>query len=320
MIRFLCILSFVLPFLAVASPSLAQDGFLLDRYMSPGSPDDGAVVQMPNTIPQGEVAARLVFNYTHDPLLIVLRSDRGVEVDTIVSNRISAHLAASVGLHDRISFVMELPFTLWQTGEATAPNRIFTPDTWDLRTGGVNDVVLGAQAHLVGGDTGFQLGVAAKLVLPTGRPIVLQGDGRVGARLIGRVGYDSGSFAVGLHLGVALRPEQTYFSYQTGTDAFFALGVFGRVSEHVRLGGEIFGATGLSKRADGTSRFATLDDSPLEGMVSGWFYPGGEDSMFYLGVTAGLGINRAIGVPTIRGQLSLGFNSAPTSSQDRASE
>lgn len=289
----------VIAVLLGASSVSAQEGFSVDRWSATPSPEDGMVVQQPRTPDSGQFFGKFVLGYQHDPV-VVLNSTSDTLNSNLITNRVSADVVASFGVVEDFSLTIGLPLTLYQNGELEATQKLGVSP---IATAGLGDLRLGGHGHLYGGDDGFQFGVGAELILPSGRDTALTSDGRIGGRALLKAAYLTSRFTIALHLGASFRPTRDFHSsYVTGPSGEFALGAFARLSSVFRVGVEFWGGTGFTKDA-----FGERPHTPLELALSGWLQP---HARVNLGLTLGAGINRAVGVPAVRGQISVAITTS----------
>jgi outer membrane protein OmpA-like peptidoglycan-associated protein len=281
--------------LMLASSASAQDtGFTLDRFTLAPSPEDGLGLHLPSTLGPGRPSARLVLGFQRESL--VSGAPGGDEVE-VIRNQLAVQVALAIGLGERFELFMLLPATLYQGGQEPRGSglRFDEPES-----AGVGDLQLGGSAHLIGDrERGFQLGLHAALLTPTGSPDALASDGEVGVRgsLSAAVVLEAVTFA--LQAGAAYRPERVLGLISSGSEASLRLGAYVPLAQRWRLLLELDGATRLG---DGQSfeKYAT----PLEALLGGEHITG---SGLRFGLAAGPGLTLAAGTPLLRVLGTLGY-------------
>ena len=160
-------------------------GWSVSRYAAPPSADDLNATERSIVPPHLGVGALLAVDWA--------RALAGVPIE----NRVTAHLAATVGLFDRVQLGVVMPVVATQqlagAGSALAPG--------DLRVD-ARVRLLGLPRRGAG-----RLALATTLLLPTGSGAANAGDGAVG--VIPRVLFEltnARDFIFAANLGVALRP------------------------------------------------------------------------------------------------------------------
>ena len=296
------------------------------RTWTPSPDPRASLVLEPTTVPEP-----LVFNvgvwasYAQAP--VVLRdAASGAIVERPLAHALAADVVAGLGVGARLALGVDVPVIAWQDGSTALPETVVTGGS--ARTSGVGDVVLLAKATIVDDEMrraarGFGLAAVGTVTLPTADQASFWGDGAatVGLRALAeyavpRVG------AVRASLGYVLRTsEHTWPDASVGGVTFgdaipWSVGVVLQPSAIARgldparaqlwevaahgslpagpvapfgLGGR--GATSLSPV------LAAVDDRVAFGHLSEW----------YVLVGADVGLDDAVGVPTFRAVLSLGW-------------
>jgi large repetitive protein len=280
--------------LLASSASAQKAGFTLDRFTLAPTPEDGLTLHLPSTLGPGRPSARLVLGFQRESLVSGLPNGDEVEV---VRNQLTVQVAVAIGLADRLELFMLLPATLYQGGQEPRGSglRFDEPES-----AGVGDLELGGSAHLLGDrEHGFQLGLHAALLAPTGSPDALASDGEVGVRgsFSAAVVLDAVTFA--LQAGAAYRPKRSLGLITSGSEATLRLGAYLPIEERWRLMLELDGATRL-----GDGRAFEKLSTPVDLLL------GGEHIMrsgLRFGLGAGPGLTLATGTPLLRVLGTVGF-------------
>ncbi len=276
-----------------AAIAQARDGFTLDRYHAPPSVEDGLSRALPGTLGHLRPSAALAADYGLAPLVLAQGDDVAV-VGNVVGHQAVGRLVASLGILDRYQADLEVPVTVFQSGDDPAV-RGATFEAPDAAAAG--DPAIGGSALLLGdAERGAQLGTALAVVIPVGSQDALAGDGGVGVRAQALFAWLSPSLGLGANLGFARRPAREYDDIRTGSELLFDAGTYIPLGD-IRLSAEISGAT-LASDAFSPRR------TPVEALVGArWIHSSG----IAVGAGAGPGITRAVGVPTVRGLVTVGW-------------
>lgn len=259
----------------------------VDRYRLPASPDSGLMLQSSDTAERGSVHFQLAIGYQHEP--VIFETETGIRVSTPVEHRATAYLSMLAGVTTNFAVYIQLPLTLWQDG-----------DFEELDKFAAEDLALGAHARLYGDDEGFALAANLALVFPTGKVSAFASDDSLGGRATLIFAYDKSTWGLALNLGGDFRPKRVAFDFESGSDMVFVAGVYGRPIEWIRVGGEVFGATGITK-----NRFFTSSNTHVEGAITVRF-TNSHGSFIQLG--GAFGIARGVGTPSGRAMLTAGTN------------
>ncbi len=268
--------------------------------------------------------------YAQDPVVF----DQAVGKIRPVTNLVGADVVAGVGLGDRASLGVDVPTFLWQDGTSSLPAGVV--QSGKVKASGIGDVAAQGKVTVVSNDrqgvqAGWGLAVLGALSIPTGDRTSFLSDGAFGAsvRLLGE--YALGIGAVRAVVGYSARSPRTW------PDA--ALG-------GVTFGSAIPWAIGGVLRPKALSAALDSDDRQLWEIAAHGALPAGPVTPFGLGqagasslspallavddrVTVGhdrdayvlvgaeVGLDDAVGVPTFRAVVSVGW--APRS-HDRDSD
>lgn len=276
------------------------------------------------------------FSYAQGP--VVLRSGGSGNVAfTPIQNAVGADVTAGVGLGDRVAVGIDVPVFLYQYGSSGLPADILSSGTPPVPLGqvpssGIGDVAVTAKATLVTNDhqglpLGFGLAALGGVTLPTGDESSFHGDGtaKVSLALLGE--YALGPGSVRASLGYTLRTAtQTWDSTVSGVPGGLTFGdtlpwsagftlrpkaLFPDLDKDDRQSWEIafhgwlpanpvgpFAGTGASALSPA---MLALDDRVQLGHYHDAFVLAGVD----------IGLDQAIGVPSFRGILAVGWAPSP---------
>ena len=288
-------------------------------------PRAGLVLE-PSTTPgpwQWNVAAWL--SYAQAPVVLRDPSSSSVVLQPL-SHVLGVDLTAGVGLGSRAAIGIDVPVFLWQDGTSGLPAAISSSGS--VPTSGIGDIAILGKGTLVSNDhqgipLGFGLAAVGGVTVPTGDASSFHGDGTVKVSL-GLLGeYALGVGALRASLGYTLRTaQQTWAPSVSGVAGGLTFGdsipwSFGaslrpkalspsldgddRQSWEIALHGSLpatpvgpFAGTGASALSPAMLAF---DDRVQLGHYHDAFVLAGID----------LGLDQAVGVPSFRGVLSVGW-------------
>ncbi len=276
-----------------ASTAHAQSGtFYLDRAQISGAPDDGFMVWRPYLSEKTRFYANAILGYTHNPL----RSDTVTDdptaqskMDNPVEGQFITYLSIGTEIANRLSVNLMLPITAYQiTGS--------DPSIYQVGTGGISDTHvalhdLRLDARVRSWETDnhlLRLGGGAAAWLPTGNVDAFASDGQATGYLYGAAEFNFGKFFLAGNLGPQFRPERSIGGARgalfIASEIRYSGGLYLPLRDgRVRLGGELWGTTGLTESA-GHSTFFTGKNTDIEWLAqvryvlderSRWYAEGG---------------------------------------------
>lgn len=236
--------------------------------------------------------------------LIVLKDGSGAELAVPVRHQLSLDYLFSLGLGDRIALGLSLPSVVYQRGNDIGDQ---VSGAVRLPTSALGDVGLSAKAVLLpAGDLGgFALAALARVTLPTGDPTSYVSDGDATGELRVLSELSLVALTVRATLGAKVRgQERSYVGQAFGHELPWGAAI---VLKPQALGWDDQGRWSWSVETHGavalTPSFAAAAASPaVIGAVAR--YTPSELSVL-LGVEAPL--SSAVGVPSVRGVLGLGW-------------
>jgi outer membrane protein OmpA-like peptidoglycan-associated protein len=290
---------------AISATAVAQThrGFGLDQFQPAPAGDRFFAVQGADA--GGHVNPRLMLlgEYAYRPL-VLYQNPGEHELGAVVSDQLFLHVAAGIGLWDRLGVSVDFPVALLARGENPT-----TPSTGTFRSpsgAGVGDLRLGARVRIVGrARSAFTLGVAGYLWLPTGQQSKFAGDGAVHGLPALVLAGESGRFAYAVNAGVALRSSRTFANTTLDHQLVFA-GAAGLLlaERKLQVGPELYGSSVMAG-SDAFQRGTTN----LEGILGARYRVGA----FVLGAGAGPGFTHGLGTPALRAVASVAFAPEPSS-------
>jgi OmpA-OmpF porin, OOP family len=283
------------------------------------SPDaDSSLVLEPATTPgpwRWNLAAWA--QYAQDP--VVYRNRGGQELRA-VANFVGLDVTAGLGLGSRVSIGFDLPMAVWQDGDSPLPENLVQNGT--VPRAALGDALVLGKVTVLSNDrqgvrSGFGVAALGALSLPTGSRTSFLSDGAVGGSLRLLAEYAVGIGAARVELGYAARGSQRTWPEATADSVIF--------------GNTIPWAVGLVVRPKAFAPAIDAGDRQLWEIAAHGWLPGGPVAPFQQGaealspalvaaddrialghdrdtnllVGAEIGLDTAIGVPSVRAVLAL---------------
>ncbi|HTB72393.1 MAG TPA: thrombospondin type 3 repeat-containing protein [Polyangiaceae bacterium] len=255
--------------------------------------------------------------YSQDP--VVFRNRGGQELRAI-AHFIGLDVTGNVGLGDRVSIGFDVPVVFWQNGDAPLPVNLVTDGT--IASTALGDAAILGKVALLSNDrqgvrSGFGLSALGSVSLPTGGRSSFLSDGAVGGSLRLLAEYAVGIGAARVELGYAARWSHRMWPVETADGSTYGNTIPWAVGAVIRP--KVF-ATALDSG----------DRQLWEVAVHGWL-PGGPVAPFQVGagpltpllvavddrialghnrdtsllVGGELGLDKAVGVPTVRAVIAV---------------
>lgn len=292
-----CALSFLLATLG-AGTAMAQEKLELDvqTFQPAAGPHAIFSLESSSVLEHLQPAATVLLNYASRPLM--LRQSGGEDV-ALVDQQVALHLAAGIGLFDRVQVDLGLPIYL--INDSALPGSAVD--------GGVGDLRLAPKVAILSRDE-MPVGLGAQLdvTLPTGDAQTLTGRASmsVAPRVI--VDYQIADILLVTNLGVRIMEDKPFGNINAGDRFEYGVGAQGELLDgFLRLGGELFGSTQLS------DFFSNARETPLEGVVGAQIMaPGG----FSIVAGGGGGVVSGVGAPEFRAFVGLRYALADAQADD----
>ncbi len=281
--------------------------FQLDRAQLSGAPDDGFMVWRPVGSAENRVFVNGALGYTHNPLRSdTVTDDPSVKnhIDNPVAGQFITYLTGGAQVLKRLTVGLTLPINLLN---------IYGNDPQSEGVGGggigdtpvaVSDLRLDLRVKTWETDSEWlKFGLGAALFAPTGNRGAFASDGGASGSLYVASELDFGKFFLSGNLGPHFRPDGSIGgsagSLYLGSDLRWAFGAYLPLREgKVRLGGELWGTTGMSSVNDENKFFAGAN-TDLEWLAQGRFTIDPRDRV-YVQVGAGTRLTTGYGAPDFR--------------------
>jgi len=271
----------------------AQSGyFYLDRAQISGAPDDGFMVWRPTLSEKTRFYANAILGYSHNPLrsdTVTSNPSAESRIDNPVQGQFTTYLSAGSEIANRLSVNLMIPITVLQlTGN--------DPSGQDVGTGGIgdakamlNDIRLDARVRTYETDNHLlRIGGGGAVWIPAGNSNAFGGDGQATGYLYGSAEFNFGKFFIAGNLGPQFKPERSIGgangSLFIASEIRYSGGLYLPLRDgRVRLGGELWGTTGLTESA-GRGTFMTQRNTDFEWLAqvryvlderSRWYAEGG---------------------------------------------
>jgi outer membrane protein OmpA-like peptidoglycan-associated protein len=249
----------------VAGSAHAQSGyFYLDRAQISGAPDDGFMVWRPYLSEKTRFYANAILGYSHNPL----RSDTVTDdptaqanIDNPVEGQFITYLSAGAEIANRLSVNLMIPIVAYEiTGNDPAGNGVGSGGIGDNHVA-LSDIRLDARVRTWETDNHlFRVGGGLAAWLPTGNSTAFASDDQATGYIYGAAEFNFGKFFLAGNLGPQFRPERsiggTNGALYLASELRYSGGLYLPLRDgRVRLGGELWGTTGLEDSSDHATFF-----------------------------------------------------------------
>lgn len=328
--------------LACAETAEAQQKtFHLDRLEMPGAPDDGIAIFRPVTNQRPIFFGQLGIGYQLRPLRTsTVTSDQATlnrSRSAVIQDQFAVYGNAGFQVLDRATLALAFPFYPIQTGgnptyasaggvPSGGVSRSSIVETGGPAAGDLRLDLRGVIARTA--DRKSAVGAQVSVFFPSGTPTNFGGDAKTGSLVMVNAETQVSFLVLVANTGVAFRPRHSIndpnggSGIGVGNEWRWAVGGFIPLKDgKYRLGGTIFGQTGIeSDRVIGSTAF-TKRNTPIEFNIEGRMRFGPADH-WWVGAGAGSSILRGYGAPDLRVIGLLGtyvpiLESEPTSPERR---
>jgi len=300
-----------------SSASAQQRTFYLDRLQIGGSPEDGFALWRPRMKQETVFFGQMALGWQHRPLRgsTVAYNDRlAPDTPNPVQNQFTTYLTAGLELMERASFAVTLPVVVYEHGTSPCPrNAGANCQSTDVNSTIPSDTRIDLRLIAYRSPSRkFHLGTALSLWVASGDNISFTTDDQTtgAGQILGE--YDFGKFVFSANTGLHFRPNRGLNMLRVGSEWTWAVGGFIPLRDGaVRLGGEVFGSTGIVDAGitpvakDGNTVF-TKRNTPVEWMGELRFAIDREKAG-WLGFGAGTRLSAGYGAPDVRVLATLGY-------------
>ncbi|HET9957979.1 MAG TPA: OmpA family protein [Polyangiaceae bacterium] len=239
----------------MSSIASAQAGyFYLDRAQLSGAPDDGFTVFRPYVPRKNRFYATAAFGYTLNPLrseTVTRNSKIEEQIDNPMQGQLIAYASAGVQVLSRVGVSLTLPILLRGfPGDDPQVYGVGAGGIGDVNTA-VHDLRIDLRVRTYETDDGVaRFGGGVAMFAPTGNGAAFASDDQVTGWVFGSAEFDLGDLLLAGHIGPHFRPERSiggqYGGLYLASEMRFAFGAYVPLRQgRIRLGGELFGGTGL---------------------------------------------------------------------------
>jgi len=277
----------------VAGTAHAQSGyFYLDRAQISGAPDDGFMVWRPYLSEKTRFYANAILGYSHNPLRAdTVTNDPTAQntIDNPVEGQFITYLSAGAEVANRLSLNLMIPVVAYEiTGNDPSRAQVGNGGIGDNHVA-LSDIRLDARVRTYETDNHLlRIGGGLAGWIPTGNSTAFAGDDQVTGYIYGSAEFNFGKFFLAGNLGPQFRPERSIGgakgSLFLASELRYAGGLYLPLRDgRVRLGGELWGTTGLEDSSNHAT-FFTGKNTDLEWLAqiryvldprSRWYAEGG---------------------------------------------
>jgi outer membrane protein OmpA-like peptidoglycan-associated protein len=298
----------------VSAAQAQQNTFYLDRLTVGGAPEDGIAVWRPVTAPKSRFFAQMGLGLSIDPLLMRTVAPNPNIIRTYnkapVGAQVIDYMTVGAELADRVQFLATLPVALFETGSNPTPGGV----RWsgDLQTVALQDLRLDVRMPFYRSETRrLLLGGGISIYAPTGSVYSYGGDGVAHTSLNLALETYIRDLIVDVNTGFHFRPAGGIGDLVVGSEWTFAVGAFYPLRDgKIRVGGELFGSTGLETLAGQShvqqSTFFGAKNTPLEWMAEGRMALS-QDRRLWAGAGIGTRLDLGYGAPDLRMMAMIGY-------------
>lgn len=307
--------------LAGSKPAQAQiKTFHLDRLEVPGAPDDGIALFRPATNQRNIFYGQMAIGYSLRPLKVRnITNDTSVLARTnrtaVIQDQLTVYGSAGFQILDRATFGVTFPFTPFQSGgnpdygagNVQGPGQTRTTL---ISTSGptASDLRLDFRGTIYRtDDRKSSVGAQLSIFAPTGTTSDLGGDNGTGAMVMFSGEHTVKFITLVANLGLHFRPSHAVndpngkSGLGIGNELRWGVGGFIPVKDgKYRIGGTIFGQTGIESDSIIGDTFFRKQNTPVEWQVEGRMKFGPSDH-WWLGAGGGSRLfTNAYGAPDMR--------------------
>lgn len=291
-----------------------QKTFYLDRLTIGGAPDDGIAVWRPVMHDRTRFFGQMALGFSLHPLragTIAPDASRAQKLGDPVSSQLIDYATVGTQISNRVAFLATLPVAFYQSGND--PRSQGVGNGIDLQAVAAGDLQLQTRVRLLSNDARtFHWGVGGSYFVPIGNQFSYGGDPTGHGMVDTAVELDIRQLIVAVDAGVHMRPASALGALGIGDELVLKGGAFYLLRDgKVRIGGEVFGSTGIADvksqtQSQAQKSFFTGKNTPFEWMAEGRFALD-EKQHGWAGVGAGSRIDTGYGAPDFRIVATIGY-------------
>lgn len=261
-------LTFAASSLGAGAASAQQVGYTADRLILAPNPDDGIVTPRPVMHEKTRFFGSFTGDYINRPLHINSITSSGAVQQSEgapVARQVNGYFTAGAEILAKFSLSMTMPVTFVNsTNNPSGKINSQTTDPTKSMANGINsrksaagDLRLDGRVLLYTSDSKrFSWGMNAAYFIPTGNELSFAGDAGGHGLIQTTFEEKAGPFILDQTIGVHLRSRHRVAELSFANELTFGFALFMPLrGGRIRVGGELYGQTGLSK----TERIGTLE-------------------------------------------------------------
>lgn len=314
--------------LAVTKESKAQQRtFYLDRLTVGGAPEDGLGIWRPVMAERTVFFGQMALGFTLNPLRVATIAPptrQREQTGNTVTTQLIDYATLGTQISNRLQLSATLPVALYESGND--PRAAGIGSGTALKTVAAHDLRLDARVRLYSNPARtFHIGVGGSYYAGIGNAFSFASDDSGHGALEASVEADVGGLIVVGNAGVHFRPAGALGALGIGNELVVRAGAFYPLRDgRIRIGGEVFGSTGLGEVNTQTRgaqpSFLTERNTPFEWMAEGRFALD-QAKQAWFGVGGGTRLSMGYGAPDMRLLASIGYSysiaDSVTASPDR---
>lgn len=313
--RAMLALTFALGTLALAKEASAQQRtFYLDRLTVGGAPEDGLGIWRPVMAERTLFFGQMALGFTLNPLRIATIAPPTREREragNTVSTQLIDYATFGTQIASRLQLSATLPVALYESG--TDPRAASIGGGTALKAVAPHDLRLEARLRLYSNpNRTFHVGLGGTYYAAIGNAYSFASDSSGHGAVEASVEGDVGGLIVVGNAGVHFRPPGALGDLGIGNELVVRAGVFYPMRDgRIRIGGQVFGSTGLGEVNTQTRgaqpSFLSERNTPFEWLAEGRFALD-DAKRAWFGVGGGTRLSMGYGAPDMRLLASIGYS------------
>lgn len=314
--------------LAVTKESKAQQRtFYLDRLTVGGAPEDGLGIWRPVMADRTIFFGQMALGFTLNPLRVATiapATRQREQAGNTVTTQLINYATVGTQIFHRLQLSATLPVALYESGND--PRSAGIGSGTALKAVAPHDLRLDAKVRLYSNQARtFHVGLGGSYYAAIGNAYSFASDDSGHGALEASVEGDVGGLIIVGNAGVHFRPAGALGDLGIGNEIVVRAGAFYPLRDgRIRIGGEVFGSTGLGEVNTQTRgaqpSFFSERNTPFEWMAEGRFALD-QAKRAWFGVGGGTRLSMGYGAPDMRLLASIGYSysiaDSVTASPDR---